>query len=146
MTIPDERFTGEDAIIKVPQGNEIAVSNVSWDREVNSTEVQHNDSLNPTHAITGLRYSGSFEYDGKNEDLRSQLWRSDGRPVRFTMTVKEEPGQTTDGYGTTASDPASRKFTFENVIVTSMSRDIPGDDVASTSWDFVAENVEVSEQ
>lgn len=141
--LPDERFTGEDAIIKIPNGNAIAVSNVSWDRDVNTTEVQHNDSLNPTVAVTGLRYSGSFDYDGKNENLRQKLWRDDGRPKRVTMTVKEESGEVDNTAGTTSS-AGSRTFTFENVIVTGMSRDVPSDDVASTSWDFVAENVSVN--
>lgn len=143
MSVPDERFTGDDAIIKIPSGNEIAVSNVSWDRDVNTTEVQHNDSLKPTVAVTGLRYSGSFEYNGKNESLRNKLWRDDGRPVRVTMTIREEPGETNEGIGTTAESPATRTYTFENVIVTGESRDVPSDDVASTSWDFVAENLEV---
>lgn len=130
----DPRHTGNDAVIKVPDGNEIAVSNISWDRDVNTTEVQQG-GLNPAIAITGLRYSGTFEYDGKNEDLRDQLWKEDGTPVRFTMTVKETPGDL--GTGT-------RTFTFTNVMVTGMSRDLPSDDVASTSWDFVAEDLNVT--
>lgn len=134
MAAGDERHTGNDAIISIPNGNDIPVSNVSWDQDVNTTEVQHSDSLKPAIAITGLRYSGSFEYDGKNEDLRQQLWQDDGQPERVTMTVREEAGEGSTG---------SRTFTFSNVIVTGMSRDVPADDVTSTSWDFVAEDLNV---
>lgn len=140
----DERFTGAEAIISIPEGNDIPVSNVSWDREVEQTDIQQtatgstgSSALKPTHAITGLRYSGSFEYDGKNEDLRSQLWLDNDEPVRATMTVKEEPGRGTDG--------ASRTTTFVNVLITGESRDIPSDDVGSTTWDWVAEDMIVSE-
>lgn len=141
MATGDERHTGADAIISIPNGNDIPVSNVSWDQDVNTTEVQHTgiggggNPLKAAIAITGLRYSGSFEYDGKNEDLRQQLWEDDGTPRYVTMTVREEPG---DGSTT------SRTFTFENVVVTGMSRDVPSDDVSSTSWDFAAENLTIN--
>jgi hypothetical protein len=142
MARGDERHTGADAIVSVPNGNDIPVSNVSWDHDVNTTEVQHSGTggagsnpLNAAIAITGLRYSGSFDYDGKNEDLRQQLFKDNGEPERVTMTVREEPGE-----GSTTS----RTFTFENVIVTGMSRDVPADDVSSTSWDFAAENLVVN--
>jgi len=134
MVAGDERHTGNDAIISIPDGNDIPVSNVSWDQDVNTTEVQQG-SLKPSIAITGLRYSGSFEYDGKNENLRGKLWRDDGEPERVTMTVKEEPSRTGTG---------GRTFTFTNVMVTGMSRDLPSDDVSSTSWDFVAEDLNVT--
>lgn len=140
--VPDERFTGENANMVIG-GVSYAISNVSWDSEVNTTDVQHNDSLKPTHAVTGLRYSGSFEYDGKNEDLRKLFFKDDGRPERFTISVREEAGES--GNTQLSSDPGvDRTITFENVIVTTVSHDIPSDDVASVSVDFVAENKVVS--
>lgn len=142
----EPRQTGQEAIVKIPdaQGEEIAVSNVTWDSDVNTTDVQHNTSLKPAIAITGLRYSGSFEYSGTNEDLRHQLmydagdeFHEEGEPKRVTMTVKEEKGS--DG-----AQDLPRTFHFENVIVTGMSRDQPSDDVSSTSWDFAAEDMYVT--
>lgn len=140
MADTQPRHSGHDAIIQVPNGNEIQVTNVSWDRDVNSTEVQYNGNLRADNVITGLRFSGSFEYDGANEDLRERMWHNgdqfheEGEPVRFKMVVKEtasESGQ--DGF--------PRTFLFEECIITSESRDIPGDDVASTTWDFVAKDM-----
>lgn len=141
MATGDERHTGADAIISVA-GQDIPVTNVSWDRDVNTSEVQQTgtggSTSNPLKAAvvtTGLRYSGSFEYDGRNENLRSALWDDQGNPIRFTLTVTEEPGEGGSG---------SRTFTFEECIITGMSRDVPSDDVTSSSWDFSAEDMYVN--
>lgn len=140
------RVTGQDAIIKAPEGNEIAVSSVSFDIDVNTTDVQTDRSMRADIVTTGLRYSGSFEYDGSQDTIRGNLFYSAddtavsegdkqaGEPKRVNMTVKEEND---------ASDSGFRKWSLENIVVTGMSRDIPADDVASTSWDFEAEDVYV---
>jgi hypothetical protein len=140
----EENHTGNDAVIKIPSGNEIEVTNVTWDRTVNSTETQHNNSLKPTNVTTGLRFSGSFEYEGVNEELRQQLWYTEGdpfheagEPKKVTMTVKElpnEPGQ----------QGLPRTVTFTGVEVDTETRDLPSDDVSSTSFDFTAEDISVS--
>lgn len=139
----DERTTGQDAIIKF--GNrEITVSNVSWSRDVNTTDVQHNDSLEPKILTTGLRYSGSFEYDGRDYDLMNELVTKEetavydkNEPVRGTLSVTEVQ---------TNEDGSTERYiyTFRNVIVTGQSRDAPADDTTSTSWDFEAESINVS--
>jgi hypothetical protein len=151
------RVTGQEAIIKIPSGgsgdNEIAVTNVSFDIEVNTSDVQTNQGHKPDIATTGLRYSGSFEYDGEQDKIRAKLFYSasdsnagadsafePGEPKRVTMTVKEEAPDGSSG----GSGNLSRTWTLDNVLVTGMSRDIPSDDVASTSWDFEAEDAYVS--
>lgn len=155
MAIGDERHTGADAIIKV-DGEEVPVTNVTWDRDVGTTNVQHSNTsatttnpLKPTKVITSLDYSGSFEYDGRNENIRSLLWRDDGEPKRFVLTVRETPGRenTADSGLAEGSTFAGikRTFTFTNAMVTGSSRDIPSDDVSSTSFDFEAEDLNVSE-
>jgi len=143
MTEP--RVTGQQAILNIGGGDEIPVTNVSWDREVNTTDVQYSDSLKPYHVITGLRYSGSFEYDGMNADLETVLWSDgggnieDGEPARQdTLTVQEDV-KSVENEGT-----SSRTVTFANVIVTGKSRDAPSDDVSSTTYNWVAEDVSVS--
>lgn len=144
MTV-EPRQSGQEAILKIPNedGEEVPVTNVSWDHDVNTSEVQYTDSLKPHHVVTGLRYSGSFEYDGSNEELRNKLfhdgdeYHEPGEPVRMTMTVREEAGES----GQTGHP---RTFTFSNVIVTGMSRDVPSDDVSSSSFDWVAEDLEVN--
>lgn len=156
MVAPEHtsRVTGQEAIVKIPDsgGNEMAFTNVSFDISVETTDVQTDQSLKPDIATTGLRYSGSFEYDGEQDKVRAQLFYSAsdsevsdgskeaGEPKRVTMTVKEEDP---DSGG--SSGNLSRTWTLENVVVTGMSRDIPGSDVASTSWDFDAEDAYVSD-
>lgn len=149
------RVTGQEAVVKIPNsaGDEIAISNVSFDISVETTDVQTDQGMKPDIARTGLRYSGSFEYDGEQDKIRAKLFYSasdglagpdgpfePGEPKRVTMTVKEEAP---DGAGGQSGN-LSRTWTLENVIVTGMSRDIPADDVASTSWDFEAEDAYVS--
>lgn len=155
------RITGQEAIINIPatgNGNEIAVTNVSFDIEVNTTDVQTNQGLKPDVATTGLRYSGSFEYDGEQDTIRNNLFwsaseqlvgtgpltpKEPGEPKRVTMTVQEiDPNAgNVSGQG---SGNLPRTWTLEGVVVTGMSRDVPADDVASTSWDFEAEDAYVS--
>jgi hypothetical protein len=156
------RITGQEAIVKIPNSNdgEIAVTNVSFDIDVNTTDVQTNQGHKPDIATTGLRYSGSFEYDGEQDVIRNKLFYSagdkdangdkiagagapydPGEPKRVNMTVKEEAPAGDGG----DSGNLSRTWTLENVLITGMSRDIPSDDVASTSWDFEAEDAYVSD-
>jgi len=155
MVAPEHtsRVTGQSAVIKIPNssGDEIAVTNVTFDIEVNTTDVQTDQSMRASIATTGLRYSGSFEYDGAQDKIRAKLfyangdsevsngYKKAGEPKRVTMTVKEEKPSSGGGGGN-----LPRTWTLDNVIVTGMSRDIPADDVASTSWDFEAEDAYVS--
>jgi|APHM01.1.fsa_nt_gi hypothetical protein len=146
----DKTATGQDAVVKLntdaSNSPEIVVSNVSWTRDVNTNDVQLNDSMNPTHVTTGLRYSGSFEYDGRDFDLNSELLLSDAteqleanHPVQGnTLTVTERPQP--------KSDDSSEKYiyTFKNVKITSQSRDMPSDGSSSTSWDWIAEDLSVT--
>lgn len=137
MTI-DKHHTGQQAVLKFPPDLEIPISNVDWDRDVNTTENQLNDSLKAANAITGLRFSGSFEYDGKNDEVRKAMWndQDDNSPVvHATMTVRETPSAQAD------SDVSTRTYKFDTVIITSESRSIPGDDTSTMTYDWVAEDV-----
>lgn len=147
MVAPDHtsRITGQEAIIKAGD-QEIAVTNVSFSIDPQSTDVQTDQGMKPTLVTTGLRYSGSFEYDGGQDQIRNLLFyvatESDyheaGEPKRVTMTVKEEAPEEAAGGG------FPRTWTLEEVMTTGMSRDVPADDVASTSWDFECEDAYVS--
>ena len=136
------RVTGQEAIISIPQGEEIAVTNVSFEIAPDTTDVQTDQSLKPDIVTTGLRYSGSFEYDGVQDNIRNNLfydanespYHEAGEPKRVTMTVVEEPPSEE------AATELPRTWVLENVVITGMSRDVPADDVASTSWDFDAED------
>lgn len=144
MTI-DKHHTGQQAVLKFPNTSigEIPVSNVDWDRDVNTTENQLNDDLKAAIAITGLRYSGTFEYDGKNDEIRAAMWNdqddTDNSPVvHSTMTVRETPSPQA------GADVNTRTYKFDTVIVTGESRSIPGDDNTSTTYDWMAEDVTVT--
>jgi len=151
----NERFTGQDAILKweTPTASnnaqstyKIKISNVSWSRDVGTSDVQHNGSLKATKALTDIRFSGSFEYDGQAPDainaLMYGLSGSDehgdfesSQPARGTLTVKEKDPEDSNTY----------VYTFKEVVVTSQSRDVPSDDVASTTMDWEAEDMIVAE-
>jgi len=147
MVAPDHtsRITGQEAIIKAGD-QEIAVTNVSFSIDPQSTDVQTDQSMKPTLVTTGLRYSGSFEYDGGQDVIRNLMFYSAGEsdyheagePKRVTMTVKEEAPE--EG----AAGGFPRTWTLEEVQVTGLSRDVPSDDVASSSWDFDCEDAYVS--
>lgn len=139
----DERVTGQEAVLKWGQ-KEIPITNVSWTRDANTSEVQHNDDLEAKILITGLRYSGSFEYSGRNWDLMNELVSqtetasvSKNEPIRGTLSVTETQVE--------GDENATYIYTFRGVVVTSQSRDVPADDAASTTWDFSAESMHVSE-
>lgn len=141
-----ERQTGAQARLKFTPNDEdtyyeLPITNVDWSRSVETEEVRHNTSLNPTLTTTGLSYSGSFEYNGLNTEALKKLMKqnSDGdiqenRPIRVTITLKEENHDTGD---------VERTITFKRCIVESNDREYPADGVTSTSFDFVAEDMSV---
>ncbi len=143
-TSGDTTQTGQDAVLKVG-GEEFAVTNVSFTKDVETSEIQQNDSLTPDIAVTGLRFSGSFEHAGENEALRDAIeWTAEGsrnayyheemEPRRPNIVVKEY-----------AKGEGSRTTTFKNCLVSSRSKDMPSDDTVSVTYDFVAEEMSFSE-
>lgn len=140
-----ERQTGQEAVVKVGT-EEIPVTNVTWDRTVNETDVQHNNSLWATNVDTGLRVSGSIEYEGSSEEFRDFVWYDEGdsdvqngyaeagQPKRLTMTVRETQGEE-------GASGLPRTFTFVNTRFVGESPDYPSDGVRSVSWDFTADQV-----
>lgn len=144
-----ETITGQDARLLVRGGGsgetEVTISNVSLDIEASTTDVQHNDDLNPKIVTTGMRYSGSFEYEGVDLDVFDQLIDSfsddiiDKTTSNATISLREE---SSDLSGSSSSD-FDRNILIKGVNFTNISRDVPGDDVVSLSVDFEAERVKV---
>lgn len=142
----NEHFTGQDAKLtfKTDAGSgdsaskyEIPISNVSWSRDVGTSNVNNNNGLKATKVLTDIDFSGSFEYSGQNWDALNAFMfgtqvgeHESSEPARGTMTVTEE-------------DKSGDKFlyTFKRVIVTSESRDVPSDGASSTSFDWEAEDM-----
>lgn len=139
-----ERHTGHDAKLKWDAGDgftEVPVTNVSWDREHTNNDVQHNGSLTPTMTTTGIRYSGSFEYNGQNPDILTDLIVGEGEAragsgVRGTLTIREFNHD---------SGEKNVVYTFLRVKINNISRDLPSDDSSSTTVDWDAEGMEIVE-
>lgn len=140
-----ERHTGASSLLKFNDGTgyvEIPVTNVSWTRDHNTNDLQHNGTMKPTITTTGVRYSGSFEYDGQNPDLIDAFLQTndegngsihDGRPTRGTLTINE--------YNHDQNGTVVQTVTLKNVMPTSFNRDLPSDGSSSTSVDFEAEDM-----
>jgi len=137
------RHVGADALLKFKSGEtykEIPVSNVSWSKEYSTNDPQHSGSLKPTMTTTGIRYSGSFEYDGQNPDALDAISvrQENGsveqdRPARGTLTIHE--------YNHDNNDSKILTITFVRVLVTNVNRDLPADGSSSTSVDWSAEDM-----
>lgn len=131
----NETVTGQDALVKVGD-REIPIQNVSFDVDLETTEVQHNNGLNAKVSVTGRRFSGSFEYQGQNDTLQEVLYEPDGAnegfgeygPKKFTINVYTD----------------DKTYVLINCTITSRSQDIPSDDVMTVSYDFVAEEAQTA--
>lgn len=133
----DERKeTGVDVTLEVPGGEEVPVTNVSFSEEAETSEVQFNNSYAQDIAVTGVTYSGSFEIAGRDNTLRDSLWE-DAPTGDVSTQVPSYVGSLTiiDGGGTA--------YTFENVLITSHSKDAPADDRTTESYDFTAERLNI---
>jgi len=142
----NEHFTGQDATLtfKTDAGSadaakkyEIPISNVSWSRDVGTSNVNNNNGLKATKVLTDIDFSGSFEYSGQNfEALNAFMYATEqgehesSEPARGTMTIKEQ-GEDSEKY----------LYTFKRVIVTSEGRDVPSDGASSSSFDWEAEDM-----
>lgn len=141
-----ERHTGADALIKFDDGSgyvRFPVTSVDWSRDYSMEEIQHDGSMKPTLATTNIRYSGSFEYTGQNpEALETVAYSGEDaaveqdRPVRGTLTIKE--------FNHDDADDKVQTITFQRVLVSSTGRDLPSDGTSSTSFDWAAENMTIT--
>jgi len=121
---------GENCTLKTPGGGEIAVSNVSFTEEANTSEVQYTDSFAQSIAVTGVTYSGSFEIPGNANDTRDLGW-DDGSSDSTTLPKNLGTMVIIDGQGD--------EYEFFNVLINSHNKDIPSDDRTTQSFDFMAE-------
>jgi len=137
-TFDVQKEVGGDVTLEIADGEEIAVTNVSFSSEANTSEVQYTTGYFQTIAVTGVTYSGSFEIAGNAYNTRSEGW-SDGTQGEDTSTLSLPENidsmTITDGVKT---------YTFTNVLLNSVSKDVPSDDRTSASFDFMAEKMYVS--
>lgn len=129
----DKRETGSDGALTITgyNDNEVPVTNVSYDLGSDVSESQFMGNLTQNLALTGVNFSGSFEHDGSNDELRKAVRDNAGKPVVCDqLTVKE----------------SERNVIFRHVLVDSFSKDVPADDRTSASYDFMAERVIIKEK
>jgi hypothetical protein len=127
----EEREVGAETVLTIAGTDtvqDVPISNVSYDSNVNTSTFQHNQDLHQANAITGVEYSGSFEHNGANSEVRQAIRDNEGKPVHpqnLTIRVQEY----------------NRLVKFKRCVVESRSKDIPGDDTTSETYDFVAEKM-----
>lgn len=126
--------TGQDITLSVSgsgtSAEDVPLTSISYSADDDTAETQFNDSPHKRQIYTGTSFSGSFEHDGSNEELRSALRNNDGTPKapdNLQITIDED----------------ERTVIFKRVIVESRSRDMPADDRTSTTYDWVAEEMTV---
>lgn len=133
--LTDEKEVGANCELQIPDGTVLAVENVSFSEEANTSEVQYTGSFHQSIAVTGVTYSGSFDIPGNaNTQARDKGWDNGGSNDANTTLPKNIDNMT-------IKDSQGRTYTFENVLLNSHSKDIPSDDRTSQSFDFMAEKM-----
>ena len=127
---------GENCTLFLPEGSSVAVSDVSFSEEANTSEVQYTDSFAQSIAVTGVTYSGSFTIPGNANIERDRGWDNGSGDAATTLPKHIGNMSIQDGEG--------RTYSFSNVLLNSHSKDIPSDDRTEQSFDFMAETMTVS--
>lgn len=148
----DETYVGSQAIFKAG-GQEFPITNVELTVETQTSQIQQETSFDPTTAISGMRYSGSFEYSGLNNDWIDTLFEVTGsnklvQPKNTIISIDENNGDTRDapaGIDLPFVFKDGRRITIRDVTITNIDRSLPADDVATTTFQFVADTVDVKQ-
>jgi hypothetical protein len=121
---------GNDVTVEIADTT-TEVTSASYSEEPQTSSTQFNSSLAMNIVVTGVEYSGSFEHDGANSELRDRLFSNDTNPkTEFARKIDE----------IVFSDSEST-YTFKGCIIGSRSKDFPADDRTSVTYDFVAEKL-----
>lgn len=148
----DETFVGEQAIFSA--GNdEYPVTNIELTIETQTSQIQQETSFDPTTAISGMRYSGSFEYQGINNDWIDGLFEVNSadkfvQPKNSFISISEEnlsTRQTPNSPIDTIAFDDARSIILRGVTITNVDRSIPADDVATTTLQFQADSLDIIE-
>lgn len=131
----DSKEIGQDCSIDVPGLSNLPAENVSFSEEAETSEVQYNDGFGRSLAVTGVTYSGSFDIPGNAKLERENVW-GNGRFGSGSTTLPKH-------LSTLAIEDQEKLYSFKDVMVSSHSKDIPGDDRTSHSFDFEAQELVV---
>ena len=133
--ITDEKAVGANYTLEFPDDTEVPVENVSFSEEANTSEVQYTGSFAQSIAVTGVTYSGSFDIPGNAKSVRDEAW-SDGDASSTTLPKTAA--------AMTIEDSEGNVYNFVNVLLNSVSNDVPSDDRVSQSFDFMAERMYIT--
>lgn len=128
---------GENCTLFLPEGSSVAVSDVSFSEEANTSEVQYTNSFAQNIAVTGVTYSGSFTIPGNANIERDRGWNDGGGDAGTTLPQHISTMSIQDGEG--------RTYSFNNVLLNSHSKDITSDDRTEQSFDFMAETMSTTD-
>jgi hypothetical protein len=129
---------GKDIKLFLQSGDEIPVNSLSFSEEAETSETQYNNSFAQSHAVTGVTYSGSFEIEGRanvERDIGFDKGAQNGEATTLPKFISTM----------TIEDGSGRSYTFNQVMINSHSKDMPADDRTSQSFDFMAEELVVTE-
>lgn len=127
---------GQNCSVQFTGGVEVAAENASFSEEAETSEVQYNDSFGRSLAVTGVTYSGSFEVPGNASLERDEGWDAGGGGTTLPKHISTFTITDNDG---------GREYNFNDAMITSHEKDIPGDDRTSHSFDFEAQTLTVVE-
>ncbi len=109
------------------------VTSVSYSEEPQTDSTQFNTSLTMNIVQTGIEYSGSFEHDGAQTELRDKFFGEQTSPRSSTVNKVDQ----------LVFEDSQSTYTFAGVVVGSRSKDFPADGRTSVTYDFTAEEMYV---
>lgn len=125
---------GNDVSLSVGSGRTTyPVTSVSYSEEPQTDSTQFNTSLTMNIVQTGVEYSGSFEHDGANTELRDEFFGEQTSPRSSTVKKVDQ----------LVFEDSQSVYTFSGVVVGSRSKDFPADGRTSVTYDFTAEELYV---
>jgi hypothetical protein len=117
--------TGKDVTLIIA-GEELAFTSISESDEVEMSESQDNESINPNKTVVSQTFNGSGEYDGSRKEFKNAVRKSDGTPKEDLRILVED----TEG-----------KRRYEGVTITNIEKETPADERTNTSFDWEAEKL-----
>lgn len=147
----DETYVGSQAIFSAGD-DEYPVTNLELTIETQTSQIQQETSFDSTTAISGMRYSGSFEYQGINNDWIDGLFKVNSaeklvQPKNSFISISEQnvTRRTADPDPAAARQPLAdaRVIFLRGVTITNVDRSVPADDVATTTLQFEADSLDI---
>ena len=116
--------TGKDGVLMV-NGNEIPVTNITFDTNYNNASQEWNDREHPVKTNVSQEASGSFEWSGSVPAARDAVIDGNGNARKGTLQFRL----------------SEETWRARGVIPETVSRENPADDHTNGSVDWTAEEM-----